>query len=256
MPDPDYEYRGLMAETWDLFRGDTSQWPDRAFYLELIQRFGQPVLDIGCGTGRLLLDYMAQGIDVDGVDSSPEMLAICQRKGRQAGLEPTLYDLTMETLNLQRRYRTIIVPSSTLQLVTDPVAAERALKRIHAHLARGGIVAASFMPLRKAGEPLEFTRESEAQRPEDGATLRRRMSSRFDPATELEDTDDLYQLVKDGAVIAEERHQRAPATRSYTQAQSRALFERGGFRDIRLYHEFSFEPALPDDAMWTVVAGH
>jgi len=39
----------------------------------VIAQAGQPVLDVGCGTGRLLLDYMQQGIDVDGMDNSPEM---------------------------------------------------------------------------------------------------------------------------------------------------------------------------------------
>ena len=38
---PAYEYHGLMAEAWDLLRGDTSGWEDRPFYLELIRRFGE-----------------------------------------------------------------------------------------------------------------------------------------------------------------------------------------------------------------------
>ena len=74
---PAYEYHGLMAEAWDLLRGGTSGWDDRPFYLELIRRFGEPALDVGCGTGRLLLDYLTEGIEIDGVDVSPDMLAVC-----------------------------------------------------------------------------------------------------------------------------------------------------------------------------------
>jgi hypothetical protein len=49
---PDYESKGLMAESWDVLRGDTSQWADRFFYLMRIQTDAQPVSDIGCGTGK------------------------------------------------------------------------------------------------------------------------------------------------------------------------------------------------------------
>ncbi|MBI3975988.1 MAG: class I SAM-dependent methyltransferase, partial [Armatimonadetes bacterium] len=41
-----YEYRGLLAATWDLLRGDTSQWEDRFFFRDLILDYGQPVLDV------------------------------------------------------------------------------------------------------------------------------------------------------------------------------------------------------------------
>ncbi|MGC8799894.1 MAG: class I SAM-dependent methyltransferase [Chloroflexus sp.] len=85
---PEYEYKGLMAEAWDVLRGDTSNWADRHFYLEIIQKYGQPVLDVGCGTGRLLLDYAQQGVDIDGVDNSPEMLAICKCKADELSLKP------------------------------------------------------------------------------------------------------------------------------------------------------------------------
>ena len=58
-----YEYTGMRASAWDLLRGDTSNWSDRFFYRDLIRHYGQPALDVGCGTGRLLLDYLAQGCE-------------------------------------------------------------------------------------------------------------------------------------------------------------------------------------------------
>lgn len=78
----DYEYRGMIASSWDLLRGDTSQFPDRRFYREVINDTGEPVLIVGCGTGRLLLEYLADGIDVEGVDVSLAQLSeMLQRAG-------------------------------------------------------------------------------------------------------------------------------------------------------------------------------
>src|SRR5689334_2637742 len=113
---PEYEYRGMKAAYWDLLRGDTSAWPDRAFYHAAILRSGAPVLDVGCGTGRLLLDFLATGIEIHGVDNSPEMLEVCRRKARERHLRPVLFQQRMEALNLPYRYQTIIVPSSSFQL--------------------------------------------------------------------------------------------------------------------------------------------
>ena len=254
LPAQDYEYKGLIAQAWDVLRGDTSKWADRAFYRQLIQEHGQPVLDIGCGTGRLLLDYLAQGLDVEGVDVSPDMLAICRAKAERLGLAPALYEQPLETLALPRRYRTILIPSSTLQLIIEPAAVLQALRRLRAHLLPGGVVAASLMGLWREGDPLQSEFEQTAVRVEDGVAFRRVGRSRYDPALECEDTEDVYQMIVSGQVVAQETHRRAPATRAYTQAQGRAVFDAAGFSPIDLYHEFTFEPVRPDDSLFVVVA--
>lgn len=248
----DYEYTGLMAEAWDVLRGDTSRWEDRFFYLEVIQRSGQPVLDVGCGTGRLLLDYLAQGIDIDGVDNSPEMLALCRAKAARLGAQPRLYQQLMEDLDLPRRYQTILVPSSSLQLVIEPARVKEALARFYAHLLPGGVLAAPLMTLWKEGEPLESVWEKSVERPEDGALIRRVARSRYDPAEECEHTEDLYQVLVDGQLAAEELHRRSPATRSYTQTQARALFEQAGFVEVQLFSGFTFDPVKPEDGVFAV----
>ena len=250
----EYEYRGLMAQAWDVLRGDTSNWEDRFFYLEVIRMFGEPVLDVGCGTGRLLLDYLGLGIDVDGVDNSPEMLALCRQKAATLGLEPVLHQQYVESLSLPRRYRTILVPSSSLQLVVEPAAAEEAVARLHDHLLAGGVMAASIMTLWQPGDPLTSEWEKSATRVEDGVTFRRVARSWYEPELECEHTEDVYQVIVDGQVVAEETHRRSPATRSYTQAQARALFDRAGFEAVEVYHEFTFDPVRAEDTLFCVLA--
>ena len=251
----DYEYRDLIAESWDLLRGDTSGWADRPFWRQLIEQSGQPALDVGCGTGRILLDYLAQGLEIEGVDNSPEMLAICREKAAALGLAPRLHQQEMDRLDLPRRYRTIVVPSSSFQLVLEPAAAAEALRRFHAHLAPGGTLAMSIMTLSQEGDPDEWRlgRRGAVTRP-DGLEVRRWSRSRYDAATELEHTADRYELLRDGEVVRTELHERSPATRSYSQVLIAALVRAAGFAEVRLVSGFTDEPVRPDDTLFCVVA--
>lgn len=250
---PEYEYKGLMAQAWDVLRGDTSNWEDRFFYLDAIKKYGQPVLDVGCGTGRLLLDFLAQGIDADGVDNSPDMLDLLREKAEKLGLKPTIYRQFMETLELPRKYQTILIPSSSLQLIIEPANVMHAMHRFMAHLNPGGVLISPLMQLWREGDPLDSEWEKEVARPGDGITFRRLARARYNPPTETEDTEDLYLVIRDGQVIAEEQHRRSPATRSYTQAQGRELFEAAGFVNVQLFHEFTWEPVREEDTLFSVL---
>jgi hypothetical protein len=76
----------------------------------------------------------------------------------------------------------------------------------------------------------------------DGALVRRTARSHYDPVTQLEDTDDLYEVIVGGDVVAAERHVQKPATRSYTLDQACALYVQSGLELEQVVDEFSHRP--------------
>ncbi len=261
MPE-DYEYRGLMAQAWDLLRGDTSAWPDGPFYREIIEQRDGPALDVGCGTGRLTLDFLEAGLDVDGVDNSPEMLAICRAKAAAAGVDVRgrLFQQEMDALALPRRYATLFVPSSSFQLLANLAAAARAMARFHDQLEPGGLLVMPFMsklwPGRRTPGQMEWYdwhKLGEAQRPEDGATIRRWIRTRYDHDGQLEHEENRYELLQDGVVIRTEHHGRSPGVRWYSQAQAVALYKEAGFTIGAMTAGFTFEAASAEDTTFCIL---
>ncbi len=213
--DSDYEYRDMLASTWDLLRGDMSDSPDRQFFRDIIQDNGEPALDVGCGTGRLLLDFLADGLQVEGVDVSPEMIELCRQKARRLSLQPTLYVQAIEALDLPTKYGAIIVPSHTFQLLPDLSNARAALDRFHDHLLPGGTLAMPIWHTNRDG-PAEWSDWyfiAEKERPEDGLSAKRQERSMYDPATQLRHTENRYELLENGEVIYTEEHRRSPELR-------------------------------------------
>ena len=67
------------------------------------------MLELACGTGRLLAPLVGAGFDVTGVDSSVEMLDRARRRLAEQHLEATLVQQRLESLHVDGRFRTIII---------------------------------------------------------------------------------------------------------------------------------------------------
>ena len=67
---------GVVARWWAEFNVDGPEID----YFRVFVEAGQPALDAACGTGRLLIPYLHAGLDVDGSDISPDMLALCRER--------------------------------------------------------------------------------------------------------------------------------------------------------------------------------
>jgi ubiquinone/menaquinone biosynthesis C-methylase UbiE len=250
--DQDVEYRGLIAEYWDLLRGDTSQWSSRPFFLDVIRRSGQPALDVACGTGRLLLDYLGEGIDIDGVDVAPDMIAICRQKAKAQGFDPFLAIQPMEALDMPRHYKTIIVPSSSFLQLTDMGDMRRALARFLRHLEPGGTLSMSLRVLDPEPAEEKFEIEAEAIRPSDGALVRRWWRCWYDIPERLQHTEDRYEIIVDGQIVHSETYIRSPALTWMPPAEALALLEEAGFVNVRGVHDFTDRPVQDDDRSYVV----
>jgi ubiquinone/menaquinone biosynthesis C-methylase UbiE len=251
-----YEYQGLLASSWDFQRGDTSKFNDRQINRDMVERSGEPILDVGCGTGRLLLEYRAEGLDVDGVDNSPEMLAICEQKAAEQGFPVTLYNQEMDSLELPRQYRTILVPSFSFQLVTDVNSAEKTLTHFYNYLLPGGALFMSIWHTKGDGTEKwgDWWLVFEGDGYDGDKTLKRWERSMFNPETQLRHTESRYELYMDGELVYEEKRQRSPELRSYSLEQITEMMEKAGFSGIEVMG-FSGEPLSEKENMFCMLGG-
>jgi SAM-dependent methyltransferase len=134
--DPALFYTGVAAQAYGLLRSVGA--PDPAPYARFIQRSGEPALELGCGDGDPLLALRALGLDVDGVDSSPDMIERLRTAAAEQGIDVAVHVQRMEELDLPRSYRSIFLAGPTFNLLPDDHTARRALAGIQRHLVAGG----------------------------------------------------------------------------------------------------------------------
>jgi len=77
------EYRRVSAKYYDEAYASEEGLDDLEFYVDMAKASGGPVLELACGTGRILLPIAREGIAIHGVDNSLPMLSVLQDKLRQ-----------------------------------------------------------------------------------------------------------------------------------------------------------------------------
>src|SRR5262249_9831321 len=131
---PQTWHYGLVARYW---AERNTGGPEIAYFRAEIERRGQPALDAGCGTGRLLIPFLQAGLDADGCDVSPDMLALCRQTAEREGVRPRLYQQALHDMELPRRYRTIVV-CGVFGIGGGRRQDTLALQRFYQHLNPGG----------------------------------------------------------------------------------------------------------------------
>lgn len=135
----------LFQSTADYYDMDVSSMADHdlAFYVEYARRNRRGVLEIACGTGRVTLPLARAGHRVWGLDLSPAMLAVLERKLRSLPQEVRsrirVSRANMAEFSLNRTFDLIIIPFRGFQALTDPDDVLRCLGSVRRHLTDDGL---------------------------------------------------------------------------------------------------------------------
>ena len=137
-----------IAAVYATDMGASMPFDDAAFYLGVCQRQGGAVLELGCGTGRLLLPLLAAGLDATGVDRSLPMLRQLRADAAARALAPPrVAQMDLRALALAGRFATVLAPYSLVTYLVRDDELQGFLQAARALLAPGGVlVLDAFVP--------------------------------------------------------------------------------------------------------------
>ena len=222
-----------------------------AFYLGQAEKWGGPILEPMCGSGRFLVPLMQAGYTVTGVDASPEMLAACRRKALKLGLSPNLYQQYLHEMALPESYRLVLIPSGSFGLITDLDEALESLRRIYRHTGPAGRLILEADQMSAVNETDPEPGESRITRP-DGAQIRMISSGRLNPEEGLYHGVNRYQLWLQDRMIEQELEQFD--LRYYRPAQLASLLEKAGFTIQTIQAAFDQQRPVSEAESFVLVA--
>jgi len=217
---------------------------DLDYYLGAAREARGPVLDVGCGTGRVLLPCLAAGLDADGVDNSAEMLERLRLNARAQGLEPRVVLADMRDFRMPRCYACVMIPFNAFahNLTGDDQLAT--LCRCHEHLLPGGRLvfdAFSATPAMLAEPVTAPVLELEVPHPDTGLPVRLYDGRRLDPATQTQHSQiEVQELDAAGRVARSHRFE--TVVRWVTPAEMEFLLRQAGFARREITGGFDGRP--------------
>ena len=168
-----------------------------------------PILDVGCGTGRVALWLAGAGFDVTGLDPEPEFVRALAARAREQSVRVRAEVGDARSFELSREFALAIAPMQVLQLMGSAEGRAAALSSVRRHLRPGGVFAAALadpldgVPATDLAPPLPDVQEQDdwvfsstplAVRPQVGSTAIERRHEVVSPSGELAQSIAVIQL--------------------------------------------------------------
>jgi len=247
---PFYRRSGLHIEIYDHLDWPAGG-PDVGFLVDLASESGGPVLELACGTGRVLWPIAEAGIEAVGLDLHEGMLdaAEAKRPGypKEVGERVRLVQGDMTGFNLNQRFKFIYITFRSFQALMTPQAQRECLRCVWRHLEPGGRLMINLFDPRLARCDMEFDGPLDActvHNPVTGLDVEQQALERMnDPLSQtLKMLWVLRERGGDGGVVREE-YERLDLRWTY-RYEMRYLFECCGFEVLAEYSDFEKSPPV------------
>jgi SAM-dependent methyltransferase len=247
-------YGTLCSELYDLTKPVGGHYPDVPYYLRRLAAIGGRILEAAVGTGRLLVPLLRGGLQVEGIDSSTEMLAYCRRNCASAGFQPTLYCGELQTMDLPNRYNAIVISFGSFMLLSGPGEPTAALDRMRRHLLPGGRL---FLDVDAPGACAARYESRDVRRvangPDGSTIVLLDVPIGYDATNRIERRVLSYEKWSDGRIIA--REVQDFHLRRYQPDEVTALLAGAGFANVDVCGDYAEETAAATAKDWLCFSG-
>ncbi len=235
-------YLSLEAELHDAFWAAEDDASEVGLMADFLKKFPGRALEIGAGSGRLMFPLLEMGLDVEGLELSPDMLELASTRAREMNLQPVMHAGDMATWNDGRKFSALLAPAFTLLLAADPAAA---LRHWHGLLENhGGLYLTVFIPYAELLGDLpenEWYEDHRVTLP-DSRTGLLETRHRLDHAQQRVEREHRYSLSGEPPV----RHESRQTLRWFEHGQMVALLDDCGFRVDRFFADFDATRIVTD----------
>jgi SAM-dependent methyltransferase len=210
------------------------------FLLEQARSSGGPVLELACGTGKLLEPMAQAGLTATGVDLSEPMLIEARRKAQAAGQSTRYLHADMRHFSLGERFPFIFIAGNSICHLLDIDSFDACMARVREHLAEGGRflidVYVPSLPLLMIG-PNTRQRLTQYDDPDGGGRVIVAHTARYDTITQIKTAKTFHQFPgetseREGSLVL----------KMYFPQELQALLRHNGFRIVEAYGNYDKSP--------------
>jgi SAM-dependent methyltransferase len=242
-------YGKILSEYYDLAHPDIEE-KELSFWLKQMQHLKGTALEMGCGTGRILIPLLKRKIKLIGIDSSVDMLNRCREKCRKLNLKPILSKQSMQTFKLNYKLRFVFIPDGSLSFIITNNEMMQTFANVYHHLLPGSAFMFDILHLGTKTKKPERGWQGDWKYVDDNLIYAKRYLTEYDSDTHIQSRLLIIEKYVNGTLVGAEEN--LGKLRYYKINEIARFLLKAGFKGVKAYDWLSEKKVKPDSDMATI----